>query len=401
MICRICQSEATKFLDLGNQPIANGFLTPDQFQSEHFYNLSVAFCSNCLMVQLVDQPDPSKMFHNNYAFFSSTSSHMAAHFENWAKDVIEKYKPEFVVEIGSNDGIMLQHFEHGKRYGIDPSYNVVQVARGKGIQTICGFFNEMNAEVIEREYGKKADVILSANVMAHIPDIHSVMRGVKLLLKPDGFLIFEDPYIGDILEKTSYDQIYDEHAFFFSVSSIIHLVSQHGMELIDVERQDTHGGSMRYTVANAGKHVVSKNVEDFIMREYLGGLDDLTVYKDFASEVSESRIKLIDILKKIKSDGGNIVGYAATAKSATVTNYCGIGPDLIDYICDTTPIKQGKFSPGAHIPVKQHQEFRDNPPSHALLFAWNHTKEIMEKEKDFKGKWIVYVPEVKILDSCS
>lgn len=398
MNCLICSNPVSPFLFLGKQPIANGFLNPDQFSQEYFFELEVAFCKLCCMVQLVNQPDREKMFHENYAFFSSTSRHMADHFEDFANDVIEKYRPEFVVEIGSNDGIMLKHFAKAgiKHLGIEPSRNVAEVARENSINTISCFFDESVARDIEEDDGQ-ADVILAANVMAHISDLHSVMSGVKSLLKPTGLLIFEDPYMGDILSKTSYDQIYDEHAFFFSLISISYLVNQHGMEVIDVSPQDTHGGSMRYTIANKDKHQKNHRVKDLMLKEYMYGLDKLDTYIDFAINVTDSQHELIDLLTKIKAEGGNIVGYAATAKSATVTNFCGIGPDFIDYICDTTPIKQGKFSPGAHIPVRPYQDFLDNPPTHALLFAWNHTQEIMEKEKDYKGKWIVYVPEVKVL----
>lgn len=395
--CLICKNPISPFISFGKQPIANGFLNPDQFDSEYFFDMNVAFCSNCCMVQLTEQPDRSKMFHENYAFYSSTSKHMATHFEKFANDVIEKYKPEFVVEIGSNDGIMLKHF--GCRVvGVEPSKNVADMAIANFVPTLSEFFDESLAEIMVGGHGQ-ADVILSANVLAHISDIHSVIRGVKKLLKPSGVFIFEDPYLGDILEKTSYDQIYDEHAFFFSLGSLTWLFEQHGMEIIDVSHQDTHGGSMRYTVANTGIYQVQDSVNELVEKECAAELYNAETYEKFRQSVESSRISLLYKLNEIKQSGGNIVGYAATAKSATITNYCGIGPDLIDFICDTTPIKQGKFSPGAHIPVKPYQEFLDNPPTHALLFAWNHTKEIMEKEKDYKGKWLVYVPEVKVLDT--
>ena len=395
--CLICKSPISPFIDFGKQPIANGFVSQKNTH-QYFFDMKVAFCPNCCMVQLVEQPDRERMFHENYAFYSSTSKHMATHFERFANDVIEKYKPEFVVEIGSNDGIMLKHFAKKgiKHLGIEPSSNVANVAIENAVDTISCFFDEQVALDVEEDDGK-ADVILSANVMAHIPDLHSVIKGFKTLLKPDGVLIFEDPYLGDILEKTSYDQIYDEHAFYFSLGSLTWLFEQHGMTIIDVSPQDVHGGSMRYTVANTGIYHVQNSVYDLVEKECQSGLYSQDTYETFKKNVELSRSRLLETLIQIKLEGGSIVGYAATAKSATVTNFCGIGPDIIDYICDTTPIKQGKLSPGAHIPVRPHQDFLDNPPTHALLFAWNHTKEIMEKETGFNGKWIVYVPEVKIL----
>ena len=233
--------------------------------------------------------------------------------------------------------------------------------------------------------------------MAHIPDLHSVLRGVKNLLKYDGVLIFEDPYLGDILDKTSYDQIYDEHAFYFSITSLSYLLNQHDMEIIDVHPQKTHGGSMRYTVAHSGMYKINKFVNFMLVKEKINNFHKQETYENFKDNVEKSRNKLVNLILKIKSKGHQVVGYAATAKSATITNYCGIRHNLIDYICDTTPIKQGKFSPGSHIPIKPYQEWLDNPPSHTLLFAWNHSKEIMEKEAGYTGKWISYVPKVAIL----
>lgn len=396
--CRICSFPIEPFIDFGKMPIANGFLAKEQFSSEYFYDMELAFCEGCLMVQLVEQPDRDMLFHENYAFYSSTSKAMAEHFEEFANDVIEQYSPEFVVEIGSNDGIMLRHFKGVRHLGIEPSANVAEVARKNGINTTSVFFDEISANSIVEDYNQ-ADVILAANVMCHISDIHSVMSGVENLLSPDGVLIFEDPYLGDIIEKTSYDQIYDEHVFYFSLNSVISLVQRHGLEVINVEHQEVHGGSMRYTIAHMGKYPKSPNVLDLLMDEYVKGFEKKEMYLGFKSNVQSSKDSLIDRLRKIKQSGGRIVGYGATSKSSTITNFCGIGPELIDYICDTTPIKQVKFSPGVHIPVKPYLEFVQDNPTHALLFAWNHKAEIMAKEQDYKGKWIVYVPEVKLLES--
>lgn len=396
MKCLVCQNPIAPFLDFGKMPIANGFLTQDQFSSEYFYDLSVAFCDSCYMVQLTNQPHRHLMFHDNYAFYSSTSKHMAKHFEKFAEEVIADHKPSFVIELGSNDGIMLRNFNlQGIRHlGIEPSENVAKVARENGVDTISCFFDEKVAKDILEDDGQ-ADVILAANVLCHISDIHSVIRGIKTLLKPGGVLIFEDPYLGDILAKTSYDQIYDEHAFYFSASSVSRLFKQYGMEIINVQPQETHGGSMRYTIAKEGIYAESSHVNELLTVEYVNGFHNPETYDKFRRSVEASRDSLITLLKQIKLEGGNIVGYGATSKSTTITNYCGIGR-LIDFICDTTPIKQGKYSPGVHLPVRPYQEFLDYSPTHALLFAWNHSKEIMEKEK-FGGKWITYVPEVKIL----
>jgi methylation protein EvaC len=306
-----------------------------------------------------------------------------------------------VVEIGSNDGIMLQHFkDHNiKHLGVEPSANVAQVAQKKGINTISEFFDEKLAYQIVQNYGQ-ANAFLGANVMCHIPYLHSVIEGIKIMLKDNGIVIFEDPYMGDVIENTSYDQFYDEHVFLFSLLSISYLFGQHGMEVIDVEPQWTHGGSMRYVIARKGVRPVSKNVHEHLEREKALGLDEPSVYDGFKRKCEDSRDALTSLLMGIKKEGKRVVGYAATSKSTTILNYCGIGPDLIEFISDTTPIKQGKFSPGAHIPVRPYEEFLVNYPDYALLFAYNHAKEIMAKEQKFMasgGKWITYVPEVKVL----
>jgi methylation protein EvaC len=391
-------------MSFGKMPIANGFLSISQFQNEYFFELQVAFCPDCGMVQLAEQVEPEKMFHENYAFFSSTSVRMATHFKQLTDFIIRDYLKSpnpFVVEIGSNDGIMLQHFaKAGLRHlGIEPSRNVAQEAINKGVQTVCRFFDESVAREILAEHGQ-ADVFLGANVMCHIPHLHSVVAGIKILLKPNGLLIFEDPYLGDIVEKTSYDQIYDEHVFYFSVKSISHLVEQHGLEVVDAIPLGVHGGSMRYMVAHKGARTVSKAVARRLAKEEVLGLHLPETYHSLHQAIEQSRNDLVRLLHELKKKNKRVVGYGATSKSTTVTNYCGITPELVEFISDTTPIKQGKFSPGVHIPVRPYEEFLANYPDYALLFAWNHVGEIMAKEQNFcraGGKWLVYVPRVEVL----
>jgi methylation protein EvaC len=403
--CLVCKYHIAPFMSFGRMSLANGFLPADRFSEEYFFDLSVAFCSNCTMVQLVEQPAPEKMFHGEYAFFSGTSSGMAAHFEKFASHVIKDYlgsDDPFVVEIGCNDGIMLRHFaDTGIRHlGIEPSENVAKAAKALGVKTISRFFDEDLSRDIVREHGK-ADAFLGANVMCHIASINSVIQGIKTLLKPDGVAMFEDPYLGDVIEKTSYDQIYDEHVFLFSVSSIQYAFKQHGMELIDIEPQSTHGGSMRYVIAHKGARKIADSVFEQLEKEAVLGLNRATTYDRFRRKCEESRDALKAILTGLNSEGKRVVGYAATSKSTTVLNYCNIDSSLISYISDTTPIKQGKYSPGVHIPVRPYQEFVSDYPDFALLLAWNHSEEIMAKEQKFReagGKWIVFVPEVKVLE---
>lgn len=402
--CLICESEIKPFMSFGKMPIANGFLAAEQFKDEPFFKLDVAFCESCKMTQLTELVDREKMFHENYAFFSSTSARMGVHFREFAGFVKDNYLPAkdpFVVEIGSNDGIMLRNFKEAgiKHLGIEPSANVAKVAADKGIDTVCEFFDEAAARRIVAKHGK-ADAFMGANVMCHIPYMHSVLAGVDILLNPKGVVVFEDPYLGDILEKTSYDQIYDEHAFYFSAVSVSAMFERHGFELVDALPQDVHGGSMRYVLARKGARKVSPAVAALLKKEEALGIGRPETYERFKLNVEASRAALVKMLKELKQAGKSVAGYAATSKSTTVFNYCGIGPDLVQYISDTTPIKQGKFSPGAHIPVRPYSEFKAKYPDYALLLGWNHAGEIMANEKDFKkagGKWIVYVPKVEVL----
>lgn len=403
--CRICQAGYESFISFGKMPIANGFLTPDRFSEEYFFELKLGFCSNCKMVQLVEQPGREMMFHEDYAFFSGTSKAMGIHFQEFANQVIKDYLTDddpFVVEIGSNDGIMLKHFAKAsfRHLGIEPSLNVAQVAKDQGVNTITEFFDEELAKKIVLENGQ-TDAFLGANVMCHIPYLHSIVAGIEILLKPDGIIMFEDPYLGDVIEKTTYDQIYDEHAFLFSVRSIQYLFKRYGMEVIDVEPQETHGGSMRYVIARKGARSVSEKVHEQLEKENKLGLHKPETYEMFRRNCEHSRDSLMTLLNDIKKQGKRIVGYAATSKSTTIINYCGITTDHIEFISDTTPVKQGKFSPGAHIPVRPYEDFVVNYPDYALLFAYNHAKEIMAKEQKFiesGGKWILYVPKVQVLE---
>ena len=404
-LCRISGQPLTKVLDLEQQPLGNGFLLPEHFTSEYFYPMEMGFSEKSMMLQLIEQPLPEQMFHEHYAFYSSTSRFMERHFGEFAQQVIQsKYLAKadpFVVELGCNDGIMLKHFAQAsiRHLGIEPSRNVAEVANSNGVRTLSEFFNENVAEKIVRKEGQ-ADAFLAANVMCHIPDIQGVVKGIRTLLKPTGVVMFEDPYLGDVIEKISYDQIYDEHVFLFSAHSIQYLFGLYGMELIDVQPQKTHGGSMRYVLAHAGSYSVSDAVTNLLLKEQNLGLHLLPTFEKFRKKVEQSRTDLLRLLRDLKSQGKSIAGYGATSKSTTILNYCGIGSDLIEYISDTTPIKHGKYTPGMHIPVKPYDKFKANPPDYAVLFAWNHAEEIMAKEKAFMdagGKWIVHVPKIQVL----
>lgn len=401
--CRVCAAGTVPVISYGKMPLANAFLTPDQFSREYFFELAVAHCPSCKMFQLVEQPDPAMMFHGDYAFFSGTSKKMGDHFSakagNHIKNFLTGRKDPFVVELGSNDGIFLKNFaaESIRHLGVEPSANVAEVAVRNGVNSVVAFFGEETAGKIRAEHGA-ADIISAANVMCHIPDLRSVGKGVDVLLAPDGVFEFEDPYLGAMIEKTSYDQIYDEHVYIFSVESVANAFRPYGLEVFHVEPLETHGGSMRYYFCRKGARPVRESVARQIAHERKIGLDKVETYRDFAEKCEQNKQELVMLLKRLKGQGKRVVGYAATSKSTTILNYCGIGPDLIACIYDTTPIKQGKFSPGMHIPVKAFDEFKSSYPDYAVLFAWNHAKEIFEKETAFTAagnKWILFCPEVK------
>ncbi|GAA5051588.1 class I SAM-dependent methyltransferase [Nocardia callitridis] len=345
------------------------------------------------------------MFHTDYPYFSSGSSVMREHFENTANKFLEQEligSDPFIVELGSNDGIMLRTIaKAGVRHlGVEPSGGVAEHARAQGINVLTEFFEATTAAAVRAEYGP-ADVVYAANTMCHIPYVDSIFAGLDALLTPGGVFVFEDPYLGEIVERTSFDQIYDEHFYFFSATSVDAMARRFGFELVDVQRLTVHGGEVRYTLARAGARAATPAVAELLAEESVRGLHDRDCLARFAAEVGVVRTELIALLHKLKADGATVVGYGATAKSATVINYCGITPDQVRYVVDTTPAKQHRVTPGAHLPVRPAEAFAAPYPDYALLFAWNHAEEIMAKESEFRaggGKWILYTPNVRVVD---
>lgn len=402
--CRVCEGPVTEFFDFGRQPLSDAFVPPTADPAEEFFfRLAVGVCRGCAMVQLMEEVPRERMFHADYPYYSSGSAVMRAHFETTAERLLatELTGPDpFIVEIGCNDGVMLGTVARAgvRHLGVEPARGVAEVAAARGVRVQQSFFEEETARAVARRDGL-ADVIYAANTLCHIPYLGSVLTGVTALLAPDGVFVFEDPYFGDIIAQTSFDQIYDEHFFYFTAASVRAMAARHGLELVDVQRLPVHGGEIRYTLARQGARTPTAAVAALLAEEESARLVAPDTLAGFAARVYEIRDELTALLHELRARGERVVGYGATAKSATVLNFCGIGPELIPFICDSTPAKQGRLTPGSHIPVREPAAFADPYPDVAVLFAWNHAQEIMSKEEVFRasgGRWVRYVPRVRI-----
>ena len=394
MKCKVTGKKISPFMSFGRMPIANGFINKDHFDNEFFFNMEVGFSEDLSLFQLNDHPKPNMMFNENYPFFTGSSEQMKLHFKSYA-DWIRKYHPtkiKNIIEIGSNDGTFLKNFisDDCNALGFEPSQNVANRAIKNNIKTINKFFNK-DSVTNQKSFVSNTDLICAANVICHVPDLNDLIHSVDMLLNKKGLFVFEEPYLGSMFEKISYDQIYDEHIFIFSVTSVNKIFKIFDMELIDVYPQTTHGGSMRYVIGRKNNHEISNNVNIQLEKEKLINLDNISSCGIFKNKCELSKLRTRENLLKFKEDNYKIAGYAATSKSTTILNYCNIDNKVIDYICDTTPEKIGKFSPGTHIPIVDMTHFKKFNPDIAYLFAWNHKDEIFKKEKNYKGKWFSHV----------
>lgn len=388
-----------KFLDLGLQPIANGFI--EHSQPEQYFNLSVGFNNQTKLVSLMNFISPKIMFNDSYVYHTSQSKTMKEHFLEASFALNELFSPRSVMEIGSNDGAFIKNFPQETTIAVEPCKNFADITSEAGYYTYSNFWTKELSQKIEKEKGKQ-DLIFSANCMCHIPNILDAFYSVKYILSENGVFVFEDPSLLDMIKRGSYDQIYDEHAHIFSVMALKNLLNQVGLELIRVEHLDVHGGSNRIYACHSGVREIDPSVEQHINIEAHEMLDKFETYLKFANRVEKSKNELIKMLRKYKRNGQKIVSYGATSKSTTVFNYCGIDKNLIEYIVDTTPSKQGKLSPGVNIPVLSPEQGFDDTVDVAFLGAWNFEKEILKKEENFLsrgGVFISHVPEVRIIKS--
>ena len=397
MKCKITNEKLVPFMSFGKVPAANGFLERKDFNSEFFYEMEVGFSSKISLLQLNEYSNPKKVHNENYPFYTGSSENMRLHFKLFADWLRKEYlhSGSKLIEIGSNDGSLLVNFINTNidYVGFEPSKTIAHLANQRNINTLNLFFDEENIGGLKK-FKHKTDVICSANVIAHIPDLRNVIMTIDKLLSPKGVFIFEDPYLGSMFSQVSYDQIYDEHIFLFSLSSVKKIFELFDFQLIDAIPQPTHGGSMRYVIGRKNVHKINTKVDDILAQEKERGLDDVSSCLKFKKDCEESKKRISSELKKLKEDGKRICGYAATAKSTTLLNYCNLDSSTIEYICDTTSEKIGKFTPGTHIPVVPVSHFHSNNPDVAYLFAWNHKEEIFLKEKEYVkngGRWFSHV----------
>lgn len=394
-----------KIISLSPTPPANAFLTKkDLKKKELFFPLQVNFCLDCGQLQLTHVVSPELLFRN-YVYVSSTSPVFVAHFEEYAKDLVKRFRlnsKSLVIEIGSNDGILLKPLkEEGVRVlGVDPATTIAKKATREGITTLPHFLDTKIAKRIVKKYGY-ADVVCANNAFAHIHDLDEIVQAVKILASKDSVFVIEFPYLIDFLEKNLFDTIYHEHLSYLSLRPLVAIFKRYGVEIFDLKKVDSHGGSLRvYIKRTDGKHKVQQIVSKLLRNERKQGLDDINTYLKFAKKIEDNKDRLTNLLKKIKTQGKTIVGYGAPAKGNTLLNYFKIGSKILDYIIDDSEYKQGLYTPGTHILVAPFEKIAETKPDYVFILAWNFANPLMNKLLDFKrggGHFIIPVPKAKII----
>jgi SAM-dependent methyltransferase len=406
--CRFCATSLHQtFADLGMSPISNAFIKADRAkQGEKFYPLHAYVCDRCLLVQLEEFETPSEIFNAEYAYFSSYSSSWLEHSRRYVTDMLDRFQLDAqsqVVEIASNDGYLLQYFqERGiPVLGIEPAANVAAVARAKGIDSLVQFFSVETATQLVRA-GRRADLLLGNNVLAHVPDLNDFVAGLKLLLAPGGVITMEFPHLLNLIQQNQFDTIYHEHFSYFSLLAVDKIFAHHGIVLFDVEQLPTHGGSLRIY----GRHQENRerpiggNIDRLKAAERSAGLEEISTYHAFASQIQTIKRQLLTFLIQAQERGQQVVGYGAPAKGNTLLNYCGVKTDLLAYTVDASPHKQNMLLPGTRIPVYAPQKILETRPDYVLILPWNIRQEIMESMQEVRqwgGQFVVPIPELTVL----
>ena len=387
-------------LDLGEQPPSNSFIDKNKLNSlESKFPLRLFWCKDCYLVQLLDIVDKEYLF-KNYFYMTSASKPIVEHFKKYAQDVYQEFLQKddsFVVEIGSNDGSLLKEFKKlgASILGIEPATNLSELANQSNITTKNTFFSsQVSKEIIKSRH---ASVVIANNVIAHIEDLQDLMSGIKILIGNDGVFIFEVPYLVDLIKKLEFDTIYHEHLSYFSILPLLKLVEQFGLEIFDIRKQSVHGGTLRIFVSKKNNFPINDSVKIFIDDEYSLGLDKIEFYQKFSTNITKLKKNLIELLLRLKNENKSIFGYGASAKGNVLLNFCDIANENLDFIIDTTPLKQGKFTPGTHIPIIPPEKILEKGKNDvALLLAWNYADSILKKEELFRkngGKFLIPVPE--------
>ena len=405
--CRFCGAVLRHaFVDLGMSPLCESYLNFEQLhQMEPFYPLRVYICERCFLVQLPECVRPEAIF-SEYAYFSSYSDSWLHHASNYVDLMVERFgldRHSYVIELASNDGYLLQYFARKgiRSLGIEPAANVAQVAIGKGLPTLVKFFGIKIARELVAE-GKCADLLLANNVLAQVPDVNDFVRGMKILLHPQGIITVEFPHLMQLMEQNQFDTIYHEHFSYFSFITAEKIFAAHGLTVFDVEQLSTHGGSLRIYSRHAedGSKPISDRVKELHSREIAAGFTRIERYSSFQERVIQTKWKLLEFLIQRKRESRSIVGYGAPGKGNTLLNYSGIGRDFLDYTVDRNSYKQGKFLPGTHIPIHHPDKIRETKPDYVLILPWNIKDEIREQMsyiREWGGQFVVPIPEVKIL----
>ena len=405
--CRFCGTKLRHtFVDLGMSPLCQTHISPEQLNHmEPFYPLRAYVCHECFLVQLEEFVAPGDIF-SDYAYFSSYSDSWVEHARRYAEAMTQRFglnAKSQVVEIASNDGYLLQHFVRTgiPVLGVEPAANIAQVAREKGIATTVRFFGRETAREIARETGQ-ADLLLGNNVLAHVPDLNDFVAGMKILLKAQGVITMEFPHLYRLMDENQFDTIYHEHFSYFSFFTVEKVFAAHGLTLFDVEELKTHGGSLRIFARHANNSAlpVSNNVDALRKRELEAGFARLETYSAFSEQVRETKRSILEFLIGAKRAGKTVVGYGAPGKGNTLLNYCGIRQDFLDYTVDRSPYKQGKFTPGTHIPIYDPERIRETRPDYVFILPWNLRDEItgqMMYIREWGGKFVVPIPRVKVL----